>query len=814
MYPANAHALDIDGDGIDEVVAQTRPGVHAARPGLESLVILDAIGRYIEQVNIYARLLPPLPLDLDGDGTQEIAVPFIRVDSLFVSAIDIHGSHLFTFFLARGQAREEPTGNIPWDPTVAAFYAQDVDGDGKRDLVSVITTGYARSPRGVYVHRIPDGRLVGQLLIGAGIVRAHLTDFDGDGYGEVLLECPATHNGASAGGFDDAHAYAIVVSLRGQPAVRFQRELGAPASTTVVFRRGAGSGPPQLVMVASRQPPDGHATEIEVVDPITWTTDRRLVLPSHFRLAVAGEFDSRAGQEIAVGSARGEVIILDGDLRELSRRRTDLRAPAGVLGVPDLDSDGFDEIVAFTQSPWRLLGSDGRTKAIFPEGPFQRFDDGQLRHRRTDGQGGVELLVRSSDGSTTFALALVPNRWYMAYRYGVPGAAALLAFGLPALGVGLTGLYRRNRRLHAVQTLALDSAPFGFVLLRSTGRIEWLNGTLRTWLDVPAAARLNAPAATLFPAHGDLVGFCGELLAADVARPRERLAQLSIRGREQPVRLMAMPFTHQGGRADWLIRVVDATEEVTDVEWRTWALLAQRVAHDLKNPLTSILLTLQRMRVEYRKQGHAASGSLDEYSRRIEERIGHLRRMTANFMKLTRADDPDRRPVNLGEFLESQRSTLSAGLPPDIELEIILQADVQATLLVDPEQLASVLENLVANSVNALPEGGAITVSAGTVRGIHLAGNGAGDFALLEVADTGVGIPRELHQRIFDPGFSTSRHGSGLGLPIVRKIVSDHGGDVAIESHPGSGTVVSVYLPLFGEPRNESGPEAGIPDVD
>jgi nitrogen-specific signal transduction histidine kinase len=811
VFGANALPVDLDGDSRDEIVAHHRPPVHPARPALEAMMVFDAANRPIIQVNYSARLLAPDAIDLDGDGRSEILVPFVRDDSLFISAVDAQGQHRFTFFLADGKPRVEPTGILPWDPVVIGVRVQDVDGDERPELVSIVNTPYARAPRGVYINRLPTGQPLGRLLIGAAIGRAEVADLDGDGTEELVLECASANNGASAGGFDDARAYAIVVKLGIQPTIEFSRDLGARSYIKVIVQRGPAAARPRLVIVSSRVPPDDAVTEIEAVDPATWATTERLSRSSHFRMASVGEFDASAGEEIAVVSVQGEWLLLGSDLRELGRGRMGMQGPGSIITVPDIDDDGFDDIVAVRPDRWLLLGATGRTKGLLPAGPYERFVDGTLRRRRTDGVGGAQLLVRSRDGLATHALRVVTNRWHLAYRYGPTAGAAMLAVGLSSLGVMLGGLYRRNRRLRSVQVLALDSAPSGFFLLDRAGRVEWMNATLRSWLSAQPGPASAGRFEVLFSPASDLSGFCRELLSSDVVRQRERLGQLDTRDQPLAARFIAVPVTQGGTRPDWLVRIVDAADDSSDGEWRTWALLAQRVAHDLKNPLTSMLLTLQRMRVEYRKRAPDASDALDEYSRRIEDRIGHLRRMTANFMKLTRADDPDRRPVRLAVFLESLRATLLAGLPPDIDLRIVAPTDTGATMLVDPDQLTSVLENLVANSVNALPDGGAITITAGIVRRVQLRGNLAGDFVQFDVVDTGVGIPHDLLQRIFDPGFSTSPHGSGLGLPIVRKIVSDHGGDVAIESHPGSGTVVSVYLPLIDESTASSGQAADGP---
>jgi two-component system nitrogen regulation sensor histidine kinase NtrY len=224
--------------------------------------------------------------------------------------------------------------------------------------------------------------------------------------------------------------------------------------------------------------------------------------------------------------------------------------------------------------------------------------------------------------------------------------------------------------------------------------------------------------------------------------------------------------------------------------------MAQRVAHDLKSPLTSILLTLQRLQEEYRKRTPEEATVLDEYSTHIEDRIEHLRRMTRNIMKFADLEAPALADTELDVFVRKQESILRGDLPPDIKLAV----DVNSPGLVlpaDVEQLQSVVQNLMRNAINAMPEGGTITISTDVLGGMHLPGHPEGrTYAVIEVRDTGLGIDPNQKNRLFEPGFTTEKNGTGLGLVIVRKIITDHNGHIEVESEPGIGTSFTIYLPV------------------
>jgi signal transduction histidine kinase len=113
--------------------------------------------------------------------------------------------------------------------------------------------------------------------------------------------------------------------------------------------------------------------------------------------------------------------------------------------------------------------------------------------------------------------------------------------------------------------------------------------------------------------------------------------------------------------------------------------------------------------------------------------------------------------------------------------------------------MRSVLENLVSNAVNAMPEGGNITLSTQFLRGLNFPGNGqtARDYVSIEVLDTGIGISAADREHLFDFGFTTMATGNGLGLVYVKKTVDDHNGYIDVESEPGAGTAFCIYLPTM-----------------
>ena len=797
-FPASATPVDLNGDGRDEMLRIYRPSVNANRPDLEALVLEDADGGVIEQVNFNGRVLAPLLVDTDGDRVPELLVPVVRSDSLFVSLVDARGRKQGSFFLVNGAPRREAEGAIPWDPDVMLAHVVDANKDGTQDLVTVISTGYARSPRGVFIHDLATGRELGRLLVGSGIIQAVLLDSTAtDGAAQLLLVAAATKNGAQAGGFDDSRAYLHVVSLTTTPVVTHTHDFGGAFTVDVHYADLDADGRREILAASWGHWIDGERARLEVIETARWSVRQRRELPGRLSNVAIAQLDRTPAPEIVVARVDGEMMVFDGALETTRRRPSTRSAGFWIAAIPDLDGDGIGELLAKAgANRVDLLGPDLSRRAsvvvdsMVPTEPRQAT----VTIRQA---AGVSPLLAFRTVSTVSAYRLAPNRWYQLHRFWRPALATIAMLLSPWLGFTLLRLRHRMLRLRATQTRALDATPFGIMLLDRSGNVEWMNATLRSWLGggvTPSSKNPVTAETTLAPIES-LRRFC-EMLGR--AEPRRQLGEglTTLTAAPHVIVFEAEPMDGGRGGTDWLVQIKDATELRALTDSRTSALLAQRVAHDIKNPLTSMLLTVQQLRRAYRERVPEAAEALDPLTFRIEERISQLRTMTSTFMKLTDADESTRERVQLNEFMGDAVRALRSNVPPDIELRSAL-APQTAMLALDRDQIESLMQNLVTNAVNAMPQGGVLTITGSVVRGIRLERDElARDYAQIEIMDTGVGMPPAVRARAFEPGYSTSPLGTGVGLAIVKRILHAHDGHIDLESEAGVGTVVTIYLPL------------------
>jgi two-component system nitrogen regulation sensor histidine kinase NtrY len=218
-----------------------------------------------------------------------------------------------------------------------------------------------------------------------------------------------------------------------------------------------------------------------------------------------------------------------------------------------------------------------------------------------------------------------------------------------------------------------------------------------------------------------------------------------------------------------------------------WQEVARRLAHEIKNPLTPIQMAMDTLRKSWAKQHPEFQEILEESTSTVLEEADRLKRIVSEFSDFARMPKPDFQRCDLNEVVSSSLSLYQGAAPVERSLGKGLPA-IEA----DKGQLAQVLLNLVENARDAIGEtaGGKITVSTRLGE--------AADRVALVVEDNGPGVPPDLKEKVFQPYFTTKggRGGTGLGLAIVHRIVSDHGGRIAVGEAPKGGARFIVELPL------------------
>jgi nitrogen fixation/metabolism regulation signal transduction histidine kinase len=220
-----------------------------------------------------------------------------------------------------------------------------------------------------------------------------------------------------------------------------------------------------------------------------------------------------------------------------------------------------------------------------------------------------------------------------------------------------------------------------------------------------------------------------------------------------------------------------------------WADMARQVAHDIKNPLTPIQLSAEHAQRVNLDRGGPLSPVLDECVASILSQVRLLRQISAEFSSFASSPTPRPEPTALAALIEEVVEPYRTGLITRIAIDVQPAANLP-TVTIDRTLFARALTNVMENALHAMPGTGRLTIA---VR--RSSGDGHASV-VVEVSDTGIGMDQDALNRIFEPYFSTKATGTGLGLTIAKRNIELNGGTIAVTSQRGTGTTVTMTLPV------------------
>jgi two-component system nitrogen regulation sensor histidine kinase NtrY len=279
-------------------------------------------------------------------------------------------------------------------------------------------------------------------------------------------------------------------------------------------------------------------------------------------------------------------------------------------------------------------------------------------------------------------------------------------------------------------------------------------------------------------------------LVADAGRgkiqPSAHEIALAREGQELHLAAVATPLVADTGEPDGVVLVLDdVTPLIRAQKVAAWREVARRLAHEIKNPLTPIQLSAERLRRHFAGAAPQARALVEECTQTIVGEVESLKGLVDEFSQFARMPSPRTVPTDLGQLI-TDTVALYNGIFTDVRIEQRFAPGIPLVRL-DPEQVRRVIINLVDNAIEAMERRGQIVVETQL--------DTANSVVRVLVADNGPGIPPAEREKLFLPYYSTKRRGSGLGLAIVRRIIAEHGGSIEAGDNTPRGTRFTIELP-------------------
>ena len=347
---------------------------------------------------------------------------------------------------------------------------------------------------------------------------------------------------------------------------------------------------------------------------------------------------------------------------------------------------------------------------------------------------------------------------------------------------------QRRRYLETI----LENVAAGVIALDEHNRIATINRFAEELLAIKPSAYLGREYHEVLPRQHALIveSFLAELDATGRSTIERHLRVTIRRGETLSLQVNVTRMVDERGRPIGFVILFDNLTNLEKAQrLAAWQEVARRIAHEIKNPLTPIQLSAQRLRKRYLDRIGEDRDIFDQCTATIVAQVDEIKKLAGEFSDFARMPKLRRETADLGRlaeevvflYREAHRTlTITCHIDPDL-----------APFPFDAVQVKRVLINLLDNAVTVLGDGGAIEVRVGP------APESDPPMALLQVADNGPGIPADVRLRIFEPYFSTRKSGTGLGLAIAHTIVSEHGGTIRCRDNQPTGTVFTVELPLY-----------------
>ena len=346
---------------------------------------------------------------------------------------------------------------------------------------------------------------------------------------------------------------------------------------------------------------------------------------------------------------------------------------------------------------------------------------------------------------------------------------------------------QRRRYLETI----LENVAAGVIALDEHNRIATINRFAEELLAIKPSAYLGREYHEVLPRQHAMIveSFLAELDATGRSTIERHLRVTIRRGETLSLQVNVTRMVDERGRSIGFVILFDNLTNLEKAQrLAAWQEVARRIAHEIKNPLTPIQLSAQRLRKRFLDRIGEDRDIFDQCTATIVAQVDEIKKLASEFSDFARMPKLRRETNDLGRLAEE---VVFLYQEAHRTLTITCRIDPALPLFpFDAVQVKRVLINLLDNAVTALGDGGAIEVRVGP------APERETPMAMLRVADNGPGIPADVRLRIFEPYFSTRKSGTGLGLAIAHTIVSEHGGTIrARDNHP-TGTVFTVELPL------------------
>jgi two-component system nitrogen regulation sensor histidine kinase NtrY len=342
-------------------------------------------------------------------------------------------------------------------------------------------------------------------------------------------------------------------------------------------------------------------------------------------------------------------------------------------------------------------------------------------------------------------------------------------------------------RRQYIETI-LDNITTGVVALNSRGIVTTMNPSAREMLALPEKNLIGKSYKEIL-SHEKYQEIVKNIQSGlkNKYKLSDKEIDISFDGQSTTVSLTLSPLRKPNNQFTGMIVVLDnLTQLIKAQKMAAWKEVAQRVAHEIKNPLTPIQLSAERIIKNLKKKEQDSRKVIKEGAKTIVEEARTIKSLVDEFSNFARMPSVRLEASDLHQILD-QTVALFRGIFTDIEFDVLFSAKVPSQIQIDSEQMKRVFINLIDNAIDAMNKKGKIIIQTDFDKKLSR--------VRIELSDSGPGISTEDKEKLFLPNFSTKKKGTGLGLAIANRIINEHNGSIKVEDNKPQGAKFIIHIP-------------------
>lgn len=756
-----------------------------------NITVKNSDGGTIDQANYWEPIKTNglMYADITGDGFDDILGFTQGGDSLFCYAHDLISKEAVINKLFIGCLEQHISSHR--EATFVPLCIADTGIYKTKVLLFAVKSFTALKPRSVYALDLENKKIIAEFNTSATFDYAVAYDLNGNGRKEIIVTSMATGNVHYPAKYKDDKCWLFVLDQKLNP----------------VFPPISFSKYPAVLYC---QPIEIYSEKYILVIP-EYFGDKNLdnfiyLINSEGKVYLREQnpfkkvqlnfvdyspiIDETKNPSVVYGWKEPNVVIkLDHKLQETKSVVTEFNNPQPRV-IKDVNNDGKNEIFYMSDEYFLVFDEDFN---LLTKIPFVDIET-NIEFIQTGPNKPLAISLQTPD--QYYRLKLIRNN---------------LASYLPMIFIGMTGLiflfltgsYRLSNLIvtrNRIINYLLSDSNDAILIVDNRCSVVFFNQRFVQFLNIEPKLKKGENAVSIlnqYPQIAEIIKKSG-----DSGEGVNQKIFISEYDSVNEIEILVKPYKYIFKRGlNYLIVLKSANKQSHSDKIHTWSRAVQKMAHDIKTPLSTVALNLKvlQTRLEKIKLSETEQQELTDDIKMMRTEMDNIQTMTKNFLKFSNLDKPHFQAFNILPIIEEARSKFLVYINEDFNIEIFIDKDVKA-VWADPQQIEMVFTILFENSLAAMRGKGLINVNISAVQYLD---NIFSESIEVEVADTGPGIKEEDKLKIFEPYYSTKSEGTGMGLAIAKKIIEDNGGLIEVHSKPNFGAVFRFSLPVMKEEKNE-----------